>query len=120
MRRWQEIKIRQHRLRAEADNVTPAHIEQIMKSGFSLTDIKGLHRNYSEDAVEADEVLKTHSTTNKSTKSMPSRPPRKGSLSRTMDNMDNNSRKFFHCPLQLVQIWCFSSKYHWWSFATSL
>lgn len=94
MRRWQEIKIRQHRLRAEADNTTPAHIEQIMKSGFSLTDIKGLHRNYSEDAVESDEVLKTHSTTSKSTKSMPSRPPRKGSLSRNgMDtlNMENSN-----------------------------
>lgn len=42
MRRWQEIKVRQHRLRAEVDNqTTPAHIEQIMKSGFSMSDIKG-------------------------------------------------------------------------------
>lgn len=43
MRRWQEIKIRQNRLRAEADNqaIPSAHIEQIMKSGFSMSDIKG-------------------------------------------------------------------------------
>jgi hypothetical protein len=41
MRRWQEIKIRQHRLLAEADHTQPAHIEQIMKSGFTMSDIKG-------------------------------------------------------------------------------
>lgn len=41
MRRWQEIRIRQHRLKIEADQSTPAHIEQIMKSGFSMSDIKG-------------------------------------------------------------------------------
>lgn len=40
-RRWQEIRKRQHRLISEADRSTPAHIEQIMKSGFSMTDIKG-------------------------------------------------------------------------------
>jgi hypothetical protein len=43
MRRWQEIKIRQHRLLAEADQTHPAHIEQIMKSGFTMNDIKGLY-----------------------------------------------------------------------------
>lgn len=41
MRRWQEIKLRQHRLKAEAEQSTPAHIEQIMKSGFSMSDLKG-------------------------------------------------------------------------------
>lgn len=45
MRRWNEIKIRQHRLKMEADQQVvapnPAHIENIMKSGFSMTDIKG-------------------------------------------------------------------------------
>lgn len=40
-KRWQEIRKRQHRLIMEADRSTPAHIEQIMKSGFSMTDIKG-------------------------------------------------------------------------------
>ncbi|XP_021942125.1 ryanodine receptor-like, partial [Zootermopsis nevadensis] len=40
VRRWQEIKIRQHRLLAEADHSQPAHIEQIMKSGFTMSDIK--------------------------------------------------------------------------------
>lgn len=46
MRRWQEIKMRQSRLMAEQNELaqpsTPAHIEQqIMKSGFSMSDIKG-------------------------------------------------------------------------------
>lgn len=106
MQRWQEIKVRQHRLKMEAEqtNVQPvAHIEQIMKSGFSMSDIKGryvvwgspvisylieivgLHRNYSEDAVEADEVMKRNQRTNKT---MPARPPRKGSLSRTLPQYD--------------------------------
>lgn len=44
-RRWQEIKIRQHRLLTETEQPTPAHLEQIMKSGFSLSDIKGLSKN---------------------------------------------------------------------------
>lgn len=41
-RRWQEIRIRQHRLLSQSEHATPAHIEQIMKSGFSMSDIKGL------------------------------------------------------------------------------
>ncbi|XP_075211293.1 ryanodine receptor [Lycorma delicatula] len=87
IRRWQEIRIRQHRLLAEADQTTPAHIEQIMKSGFSMSDIKGLHRGYSEDAVEADEMIMSPSNTSPPTKSKmkPTRPPRKGSLSRNED-----------------------------------
>jgi ryanodine receptor 2 len=79
-RRWEEIKIRQHRLLAEVEHTTPAHIDHIMKSGFTMNDIKGLHRNYSEDAAEADEIMR------------PSRPPRKGSLSRTngFDHLEVN------------------------------
>lgn len=69
---------------AEADQTTPAHIEQIMKSGFTMNDIKGLHRNYSEDAVEADEMMRPvrgpQNTKTRATPSRPSRPPRKGSL----------------------------------------
>lgn len=38
-----------------------------------MSDIKGMHQNYSEDAVESDEVLR------------PNRPPRKGSLSRQFE-----------------------------------
>lgn len=75
MHRWEEIKIRQHRLMAEADaQATPSHIDHIMKSGFTMNDIKGLHRNYTEDAVEADEQM---------LRLNPSRPPRKGSLTRS-------------------------------------
>lgn len=33
--------MRQHRLLTEGDQTTPAHIEQIMRSGFSMSDIKG-------------------------------------------------------------------------------
>lgn len=44
MRRWQEIKLRQHRLKAEveAHQLPSAHMEQIIKSGFSMSDIKGI------------------------------------------------------------------------------
>ncbi|XP_030749975.1 ryanodine receptor isoform X1 [Sitophilus oryzae] len=99
MRRWNEIKIRQHRLKAEVEQqMTPAHIENIMKSGFSMSDIKGLHRNYSEDAVESDEVLKQQqqqqhlSRSPTHGKAMPARPPRKGSLSRNanVNGFDEN------------------------------
>ncbi|XP_069698288.1 ryanodine receptor isoform X7 [Periplaneta americana] len=96
IRRWQEIKIRQHRLLAEADQTQPAHIEQIMKSGFTMSDIKGLQRGYSEDAVEADEIIMNGPSPESPTspsklKHKPSRPPRRGSLSRnaTYDNLDN-------------------------------
>lgn len=74
MRRWDEIRIRQHRLMAEVEaQTTPAHIDHIMKSGFTMSDIKGMHRTYSEDAAEADEQMLRPS---------PSRPPRKGSMTR--------------------------------------
>ena len=66
MRRWEEIRIRQHRLLTEVDSNGPTHLDHIMKSGFTKDDIKNLNRNYSEDAAEADDVM--HS---------PSRPPRK-------------------------------------------
>jgi ryanodine receptor 2 len=45
MRRWQEIKLRQNRLFNEQmeQHVHPsAHIEHIMRSGFSMSDIKGM------------------------------------------------------------------------------
>lgn len=46
LRRWQEIKMRQNKLLAEqveqGQQAAPsAHLEQIMKSGFSMSDIKG-------------------------------------------------------------------------------
>lgn len=80
MRRWEEIKIRQHRLMAEADaQSTPAHIDHIMKSGFTMNDIKGLHRNFSEDAAEDEQMMRP---------SNPNRPPRKGSLPRVSQTFD--------------------------------
>ncbi|KAG5681994.1 hypothetical protein PVAND_011393 [Polypedilum vanderplanki] len=69
VQRWEEIRLRQHRLLAEVENTTPAHYEHIMRSGFTMNDIKGLR--YTEDAGESDEVLRH-----------PRRPSRKGSLSR--------------------------------------
>lgn len=80
IRRWEEIKLRQHRLVAEVEaaQAQPAHIDHIMKSGFTINDIKGLHRQF-EDGVEADEQM-MHLN--------PSRPPRKGSLSRGSPTFD--------------------------------
>lgn len=73
-RRWDEIRIRQHRLISDVETLIPANIENIMKSGFTMNDIKGLHRNYSEDAAE-DEQMRGGG-------GGPRPPPRKGSLSR--------------------------------------
>jgi ryanodine receptor 2 len=82
MRRWEEIRLRQHRLMAEAEHTTPAHIDHIMKSGFTINDIKGLNRNYDE-AGESDEVLR------------PNRPPRRTSITRNGnygDTLEVNGR----------------------------
>lgn len=95
-RRWQEIKSRQRRLLTESEHPTPAHIEQIMKSGFSINDIKGLARGYSEDAVEADEMLLNRPDIQNQGHSP--KPSRKGSLTRfegrnhggTMGSRKNN------------------------------
>lgn len=81
VRRWDEIRLRQHRILAEAEHTTPAHIDHIMRSGFTMNDIKGLSRNYNEDAVESDEVLRPNQG--------PNRPPRKGSITRTNGNYGN-------------------------------
>ena len=77
-RRWEEIRLRQHRLMAETEHTTPAHIDHIMKSGFSINDIKGLNRNYDE-AGESDEVLR------------PNRPTRRTSITRQNGNYDSNN-----------------------------
>ncbi|XP_037033206.1 ryanodine receptor isoform X4 [Bradysia coprophila] len=72
-RRWDEIKIRQHRLQSEMNESqaeAPAHIDHIMKSGFTMNDLKGLNRNFGDDAAEADDMLRSN----------PQRPPRKLSL----------------------------------------
>lgn len=60
LRRWQEIKMRQNRLLAEqveqAQQAAPsAHLEQIMKSGFSMSDIKGKISRTLENACFACE-----------------------------------------------------------------
>lgn len=83
-RRWGEIKVRQHRLMSEmveAQATAPAHIDHIMKSGFTMNDIKGLHRNYTEDAEGDDQMMRMN----------PPRPPRRGSLTQNgYDSMDMN------------------------------
>lgn len=90
MRRWEEIKLRQNRLAAEveaqATQATPVHMDHIMKGGFTMSDLKGLNRNFNEEAVEADEQM---------LRLNPSRPSRKGSLSRgspTFDAFDMGSK----------------------------
>lgn len=77
-RRWEEIRLRQHRLMAEAEHTTPAHIDHIMKSGFTINDIKGLNRNY-EETGESDEVLR------------PNRPARRTSISRQNGNYGDSN-----------------------------
>ena len=50
VRRWQEIKMRQNRLfhdQVESHAQPSAHIEQIMRSGFSMSDIKGMTGTWS-------------------------------------------------------------------------
>lgn len=77
-RRWEEIKIRQHRLIAEVEaqsQPSPAHIEHIMKSGFTMSDIKGLRP---EDAGEYEDPMQLS----------PSKPPRKGSVGRGSPSYD--------------------------------
>lgn len=79
-RRWEEIKIRQHRLVADAGaqgqaqmHQSTTHMDHIMKSGgFTMNDLKALNRNFNEEGAEADEMMRLS----------PSRPPRKGSFSR--------------------------------------
>lgn len=64
----------------DSQSTAPAHIDHIMKSGFTMNDIKGLHRNFSEDPAEADEQM---------LRPNPQRPPRKGSLTQNgYDSMD--------------------------------
>ncbi|XP_050357867.1 ryanodine receptor isoform X13 [Nymphalis io] len=80
-RRWVEIKERQQILMKEATEAQmPAHIDQIMRSGFTMNDIKGLH--YDENQEEMP--------TSKS-KKQPPRPPRKGSIPRGVTIQQNYS-----------------------------
>lgn len=91
-RRWEEIKIRQYRLlkdTQETIQVQPsqaAHLDHMLKSGFTMNDIKGLNRNY-DDGTEADENMING----------PHRPPRKGSLTRNItfesDVMSDNMKR---------------------------
>lgn len=60
---------------AEAQQQTPAHIDHIIKSGFTMGDIKGMSRSYGEDAAEADEQMMRTSPAGS-----PSRPTRKPSM----------------------------------------
>lgn len=64
----------------ESHSTAPAHIDHIMKSGFTMNDIKGLHRNFAEDVAETDEQRLN-----------PQRPPRRGSLTQNgYGSMDMN------------------------------
>lgn len=62
-----------------------------------MSDIKGLHRNYSEDVAEADEIMKQDQLTPKMKGRQPSRPPRKGSLTRNtlQYDMENHAGKYY-------------------------
>ncbi|XP_035704010.1 ryanodine receptor isoform X5 [Folsomia candida] len=80
-RRWQDIRLRQHRLKATAQTTRTNNFEQSMaKAGFSISDIKGLQREYSEDEVEADHSGQSGPMRKgrKTIKSPPNKPPRGG------------------------------------------
>nr|QCQ73687.1 ryanodine receptor [Mythimna separata] len=78
-RRWIEIKDRQQILMKEAvEAQMPAHIDQIMRSGFTMNDIKGLH--YEDNQEEMPSTSKV--------KRQPSRPPRKGSMTKGVSIQD--------------------------------
>lgn len=78
-RRWEEIKIRQYRLMRDAQEVAQAqpsaHMDSMLKGGFTMSDIKGLQGRTFGDTAEADEHMLRNG---------PSRPPRKGSLTRNI------------------------------------
>ncbi|CAB3362502.1 Hypothetical predicted protein [Cloeon dipterum] len=97
MMRWQEIKIRQHRLLSEADQVNPGHIEHIMKTGgFNMNDIKSLQRGMSEDGPESDEIGRP---------GFPNRPPRRASVSKVngYDSADPGKRALSENPTNGVE-----------------
>lgn len=66
--------------RQEVQN--PSHMDHIIQSGFTMNDIKGLHR-FGEEGVEADEMALQLN---------PSRPPRRGSVNRGSPNYDLMTR----------------------------
>ncbi|XP_018801106.1 PREDICTED: ryanodine receptor isoform X11 [Bactrocera latifrons] len=79
-RRWEEIKIRQYQLQREAQDLAiqqqqqaAANVDHMLKGGFTMSDIKGLHQNF-HDAVESEEQLARS----------PARPPRRSSLTRNI------------------------------------
>nr|AXA98483.1 Ryanodine receptor [Sesamia inferens] len=81
-RRWIEIKERQQILMKEAvEAQMPAHIDQIMRSGFTMNDIKGMH--YEDNQEEMP--------TSSKAKRLPSRPPRKGSVTRGVSIQNYNN-----------------------------
>ncbi|XP_064490365.1 ryanodine receptor-like isoform X2 [Ornithodoros turicata] len=55
--KWEEIRRRQRRAMAEKENIRhPANLEHhMLRSGFSMSDVKDLQRGYSEDATEVDD-----------------------------------------------------------------
>lgn len=60
----------------------PSHMDHIMQGGFTMNDIKGLHR-FGEDGAEADEQMGMMN---------PSRPARKSSVSRGSPTYDIMNR----------------------------
>lgn len=71
--------------RQQQEQAAQGHMDHIMKSGFTMNDIKGLHR-YGEEAAEVDDGM-SHLN--------PTRPSRKASVSRgspTFDMMGSMAR----------------------------
>ncbi|XP_023317849.1 ryanodine receptor isoform X1 [Trichogramma pretiosum] len=96
--RWQEIKSRQQRLYQDQLEAAAAHpgspsaqqqsanIEQILRSGFSMSDIKGM-----TDSMDVDEVMRESPLPMKRGKQQqPPRPPRRGSMSGSKNLIDSD------------------------------
>ncbi|XP_014216363.1 ryanodine receptor-like [Copidosoma floridanum] len=94
-RRWQDIRMHQNRLyhdQAEQHAQPSAHIEQIMRSGFSMSDIKGMtdsQRNYADDGGDMEEII-CESPLPRGRP--PLRPPRRGSISGSR-NFENTNEE---------------------------
>lgn len=72
-----------------------SHMDHIIQSGFTMNDIKGLHR-YGEEGVEADEQMALRLN--------PSRPSRKGSVNRASPSYDMMTRSTSALDIDTYQI----------------
>ncbi|XP_076069948.1 ryanodine receptor isoform X2 [Oratosquilla oratoria] len=92
--RWEEVRLRQQRLQLGCSRPPPSIETSMIESGFSMSDIKDLHRGYHEDGVEADEVIRKSSLKPKMDKTasmdvpLVNGQPEPGKLPKAVSDMD--------------------------------